>query len=78
MDSILTGALVAEVMAELPSQERTPRGPSAILMAGMPRRATGMDSIHPEPASMEISSSRVMRESRLGDIACSTGRAEFL
>ena len=60
----LQGVLAALVMAELPYQDRTPMGPSAILMAGMPRRSMGLDSIQPEPASMEAFSSRVMRPRR--------------
>ena len=39
-------------MAELPAHERTPMGPSAILMDGIPRRSLGADSIQPEPESM--------------------------
>ena len=52
------------VTAELPCHDRTPMGPSAILMAGMPRRALGWLSIHPEPASMTAFSSVVMRCNR--------------
>src|SRR5579863_7178323 len=71
------GVLAALVTAELPYHARTPRGPSAILMAGMPSRSMGMDSIHPEPASMEAFSSSVMRPSR-SVTRCSTGVLGFL
>src|SRR5579863_9536039 len=59
--STLTGFVEELVIAELPVQERTPIGPSAILIAGMPRRGMGADSIQPEPESMVAFSSRVMR-----------------
>jgi len=74
--SILTEALADDVTAELPIHERTPIGPSAILMAGIPRRGMGVDSIHPEPASMEAFSCGVMRESRSAT-RCSMGSATF-
>src|SRR5689334_25343864 len=45
-------AALVLVEAEEPAQLRTPIGPSAILIAGMPRRALGWLSIQPEPASI--------------------------
>ena len=74
---VIFGSLAALVIAELPIQERTPMGPSAILMAGMPRRSIGADSIQPEPASMVAFSSSVMRLSRSAT-RWSTGNDAFL
>src|SRR5580704_16525211 len=71
------GVLAALVTAELPYHARTPIGPSAILMAGMPRRSMGIDSIQPEPASMDAFSSSVMRPSR-SFTRSSNGVCEFL
>ena len=62
--STFTGALAALVIAELPAHDRTPMGPSAILIAGIPSRSMGADSIQPDPESMVAFSSRVMRFSR--------------
>src|SRR5580704_17934246 len=71
------GVLAALVTAELPYHARTPRGPSAILMAGIPSRSIGMDSIQPEPASIDAFSSNVMRPTR-SFTRSSTGRVAFL
>src|SRR3954463_13363261 len=74
---VIFGAVAELVIAELPIQERTPIGPSAILIPGIPRRGMEADSIQPEPASMVAFSSSVMRWSRSAT-RWSTGREEFL
>src|SRR3569833_2236767 len=61
---VIFGAEAEFVIAELPIHERTPRGPSAILIARIPRRGIEADSIQPEPASIVAFSSRVLRLSR--------------
>src|SRR5689334_19687127 len=74
----VTGFVLVElVMADEPVQFRTPIGPSAILIAGIPRRATGLLSIQPLPLSISAFSSGVMRLSR-SSTRCSTGALEFL
>src|SRR6266700_6844154 len=75
--STFTGFEDELVIAELPAQERTPVGPSAILIAGIPNRAIGADSIHPEPESIVAFSSSVMRLNRSAT-RFSTGSAAFL
>src|ERR1700679_3040840 len=77
VESTFTGFAAAFVTAELPAHDRTPNGPSAILIAGIPSRSIGMDSIQPDPASIEAFSSSVMRLSRSAT-RCSTGVAGFL
>jgi hypothetical protein len=72
-----TGLDAEFVMAELPAHERTPIGPSAILIAGIPSRSIGADSIHPDPESMVAFSSKVMLLSR-SETRFSTGRDVFL
>ena len=72
---VSTGA--ALVTAEEPVQLRTPIGPSAILIAGMPRRSMGELSIQPEPASMRAFSAAVMRPRR-SSTRFSTGSCGFL
>ena len=77
VDCTFSGEPGRPVIAELPAQERTPSGPSAILIAGIPRRGIGVDSIQPEPASIDAFSSRVIRFSRSAT-RLSTGRRAFL
>src|ERR1700759_130469 len=62
--STLTAFADELVIAELPAQERTPMGPSAIFIEGMPRRWIAADSIQPEPASMVAFSLSVIRFSK--------------
>ena len=62
--STFIGLVEELVIAELPIHERTPIGPSAILIAGMPSRSIGADSIQPDPDSIVAFSSSVMRLSR--------------
>ena len=64
VDCTFSGEPGSPVIEELPAHERTPRGPSAILIAGIPKRGIGIDSIHPEPATIDAFSSIVMRLSR--------------
>ena len=74
----MTGAVAAAlVVAEEPAQLRTPIGPSAILMAGMPRRALEWLSIQPAPLSISALSRGVMRPRRSATRG-STGSFGFL
>ena len=77
VESTFSGEPGRPVIAELPAQERTPSGPSAILIAGIPSRGIGVDSIQPEPASIDAFSSSVMRFSRSAT-RLSAGRRAFL